>query len=139
MPAAGRPRRSPGACGRCVVVISVPGRLSDREKGTKSEFNVPILCALVSLRWLKEAIIENTCPHTPKKSQSHTSVRFSTCQLSVRSQGVCETLKHFNGMRFYWGSVSRKGPRREASKHVVLVPNFLRHATHGCLHLARNH
>lgn len=77
--------------------------------------------------------------HTKKKSQSHTSVRFSTCQLSVRSQGVCETLKHFNEMRFYWGSVSRKGPRREASKHVVLVPNFLRHATHGCLHLAGNH
>lgn len=53
VPAAGRSRRSPGTCGRCVVVISVPGRLSDREKETKSEFNVPILCALLSLRCLK--------------------------------------------------------------------------------------
>jgi len=67
------------------------------------------------------------------------------CQLSDQSHSVCvrawvrerareNQFYEMQIIRAWW----RERPRRIASKHVVLVPSFLKHAIHGCLHLAQN-
>lgn len=78
-----------------------------------------------------------SCQTWERKTDSGTEKITFRILSSVRTfRVVVQAQKHFYGMQIS-GSWWRGRPRRTASKHVALVPRFLKHAIHGCLHLAQ--